>query len=138
MLTLVIGTAVLVSYRIGMNSGQRSVIKSVSDEDVKVYLKGDEEVVPDPTFPVRQNDDKSGNLDGWIIVDVPVITGYIMIDSTRYDANKTIDKKVKSGQHEVQWVDRDGVLLYREAVTVLPFQTKRIPLPMQKKAEQSR
>jgi serine/threonine protein kinase len=138
MLTLVIGTAVLVSYRIGMNSGQRSVIKSVSDEDVKVYLKGDEEVVPDPTFPVRQNDDKSGNLDGWIIVDVPVITGYIMIDSTRYDANTTIDKKIKSGQHEVQWIDRDGALLYREAVTILPFQTKRIPLPMQKKAEQSR
>lgn len=133
--SIVIGLSVIASYKIGMDSGKKSIIKSVTDQEVKVYLKGDDETEPVQSITVRQNDDRSGNLDGWIIIDVPVKKGFVFIDTVRYETNSTIDEKLRSGPHEIRWVDTDGTLLYRESVTLLPFQTKRIPLPVQKKTE---
>jgi serine/threonine protein kinase len=134
-LAVIIGISVIASYKIGMDSGKKSITQPVTGQEVKVYLKGEELGEPLQLTPVRQNEDRSGNLDGRVVVDVPVKKGYVFIDSVRYETNSTIDEKLTSGSHEIRWVDTDGTMLYRETVTLLPFQTKRIPLPVQKKVE---
>lgn len=132
---ILITVAVVAAYITGMNTGKKGTIDLFSDENVKVYLKNDADFLPSVSVPVRQNDDKSGNLDGRIIIEVPEKTGHIVIDSNQYTANSTINVKVESGTHDIQWKEPDGKLIYRETVTILPFQTKKIPLPQRKKTE---
>jgi serine/threonine protein kinase len=128
-------TASVVAYTIGMHAGKQSTINVSSDEDVKVYLKNDEDALPLPSVPVRQIDDKTGNLDGWITIEVPEKNAHIIIDSIPYNVSNTMNVQVRSGTHDVQWVEPDGKMIYRETVTILPFQTKMIPLPPRKKTE---
>lgn len=128
--------AIVAAFITGLHTGKQSTIKVSSDEDVKVYLKNDVDAALSlPSVPVRQNDDKTGNLDGRIIIDAPEKNARIVIDSTLYTVNSTLNVQVKSGTHDVEWKEPDGKLVYREMVTILPFQTKKIPLPQRKKAE---
>jgi hypothetical protein len=134
-LGIIVVAASVVAYTIGMHAGKQSTINVSSDEDVKVYLKNDEDALPLPSVPVRQIDDKTGNLDGWITIEVPEKKAHIIIDSIPYNVSNTMNVQVRSGTHDVQWVEPDGRMLYRETVTILPFQTKKIPLPPRKKTE---
>ncbi|HEX2959879.1 MAG TPA: serine/threonine-protein kinase [Chitinispirillaceae bacterium] len=132
---IIVIAAIAVAYVIGRHTGKRSTLNLLSDEDVKVYLKNDGSIPSLPSVPVRQNDDKTGMLDGKIIVEVPEKNAHIFIDSSLYTTSNTIDVQVQSGIHEVQWKEPDGKTIYREVVTILPFQTKKIPLPPRKKME---
>ncbi len=127
--------AIVAAFLTGMHTGKKYTVTMTSVEDVKAYLKNDDDVFQSAPVPVRQNDDKTGNLDGWIIIDVPEKNGHIVVDSNHYDATSKINVQVKSGTHDIQWKSSDGKLIYRETVTILPFQTKKIPLPPRRKTE---
>jgi serine/threonine protein kinase len=128
--------AIVAAFITGLHTGKQSTVTVTSDEDVKVYLKNDEDATLSlPSVPVRQNDDNTGTLDGRIIIDVSEKNAHIVIDSTLYTVSSTLNVQVKSGTHDVEWKEPDGKMIYRETVTILPFQTKKIPLPPRKNTE---